>query len=404
MKVLRIIKSVNPGGGGPIEGLLQQARQLADDGIVTEVVSLDDPAAPFVKTFPLTLYPLGRQVDRSGWRRFDPLRHYGYEPRLVPWLRAHQDDYDVAVVEGLWNYSVMGARWALVGSRLPYVVFSHGMLDPWFNKTYPVKTAFKQAMWFACEGPLLSGAHAVLFTTEEEQLLARQSFRPYKVREKVVGFGTADVPGNAAAQIAAFRAAMPSLGDRPYLLYLSRIHPKKGCDLLIDAFAAIAKDHPDLDLVIAGPDRVGWQADLEAQSARVGMSARIHWPGMLMGDVKWGAFRDAEAFVLPSHQENFGVVVAEGMAAGKPVLITDKVNIWREVDASGGGLVETDDVPGITRLLRRFLELSPAQKAEMGQRGRQAFLDRFEIGRAGIAIKAALMDAASASRRTNRPS
>ena len=115
---------------------------------------------------------------------------------------------------------------------------------------------------------------------------------------------------------------------------------------------------------------------------------------MLTGDVKWGAFRGAKAFVLPSHQENFGIVVAEAMAAGTPVLITDKVNIWREVQKSGGGLVEADDAAGIERLLQKFLALSDAERAEMGRLARTGFLEYFEIGKAVETITHALREIA----------
>jgi glycosyltransferase involved in cell wall biosynthesis len=102
---------------------------------------------------------------------------------------------------------------------------------------------------------------------------------------------------------------------------------------------------------------------------------------MLRGDQKWGAFRAAEAFVLPSHQENFGFVVAEAMACGKPVLTTDKVNTWREVQDCGAGMVADDDLEGVTRLLEHFLGLSPEEKQAMGQRARQGFLEKFDISR-----------------------
>lgn len=394
MKILRIIKSVNPAGGGPIEGALQQADWLAGQGITTEIVSLDDPDAPFLRGYPVTVHALGERAaagKASRWRH--PLRHYGYNAKLVPWLRQNAPRYDVAIVEGLWNYSVMGARRALVGLGVPYVVFSHGMLDPWFKQISPLKNAAKQAFWLVSEGPLVNNADLVFFTTEEERVLARDAFWPYRPRERVVGYGTKDAPGEPARQIGAFRASLPALGERPFLLFLSRIHPKKGCDLLLKGFAAIAGDYPEVDLVMAGPDRADWLPELTALAKSLGIDGRVHWPGMVQGDVKWGALRAAEAFVLPSHQENFGVAVAESMAAGRPVLISNKVNIWREVEQVGGGLVENDDVAGTTRMLRRFLELAPAQRDAMGQAARAGFLEYFEVGRACATILGALNDA-----------
>lgn len=392
MRILRIIRSVNPGGGGPIEALTQQSRAMAKSGIVNEVVSLDDPAEPFVKDFSLPLYPLGSRLTPRRGPVGKLLRHVYYEPRFVPWLRENIHNYDIAVVQGLWNYSALGARRVLVGSGVPYVVFTHGMLDPWFKRTYPRKHLIKQLSWLASEGPLLNGASAVFFTTEEERILARNAFWPYRPKERVVEYGTSDAPGDPTAQIAAFRAHMPALDGRRYLLFLSRIHPKKGCDLLLEAFATVAAANPDLDLVIAGPDRANWLPELTAMADRLGIGHRIHWPGLLQGDLKWGAFRAAEAFILPSHQENFGVVVAEAMAAGRPVLITNKVNIWREVEAMGAGLVENDDLPGTRRLIDRFLAMPQAERDAMGVAGRQGFLERFEVGRTAENIRQAMME------------
>jgi glycosyltransferase involved in cell wall biosynthesis len=363
--------------------------------LVTHIASLDPPDAPYVAASPVTTHALGERAAPSGWRGKLPWRRYGYQPSFVPWLKANAERYDVVVVDGLWNYATFGARRVLVGAGVPYVVFTHGMLDPWFKRTYPMKGLLKQLFWLFCEGPLLNNARAVLFTTEEERVVSRNAFAPYRVRERVVGFGTADIAGDATTQTAAFRAAVPALGDRRYLLFLSRIHPKKGCDLLVDAFAQIAAGTPDIDLVVAGPDQTGWRGTLEARSAALGIADRIHWPGMLVGDAKWGAFRDCEAFVLPSHQENFGVVVAEAMAAAKPVLLTDKVNIWREVVAGGGGLAEPDTVDGVTRLLQRFVALSADERVAMGAAARAGFQEHFEMSQAAQTINSTLREAAS---------
>jgi glycosyltransferase involved in cell wall biosynthesis len=170
------------------------------------------------------------------------------------------------------------------------------------------------------------------------------------------------------------------LYDRNFLLFLSRIHPKKGCDLLLQSFAGLAPELPsDLDLVIAGPDQVGWAPALQSLAQRLGIAARVHWPGMLKGDVKWGAFRSADALILPSHQENFGFVVAEAMACFTPVLVSNKVNIWREVEASHSGFVEPDSLEGVRNLIRRFVALPRTSRAELARNARAGFLKYFDI-------------------------
>ncbi|HYP57984.1 MAG TPA: glycosyltransferase, partial [Beijerinckia sp.] len=128
---------------------------------------------------------------------------------------------------------------------------------------------------------------------------------------------------------------------------------------------------------------------LKEVASKLGVAHRIHWPGMVSGDAKWGAYRACEAFVLPSHQENFGIVVAEAMACGRPVLTTTKVNTWREVQGCGGGLISTDDLSGVTELLELFSDLSPQEKKGMGQNARRGFVEKFDMSTMGPALVAA---------------
>ena len=376
LRVLHVIASVDPSGGGPIEGVKRHGEAMRDR-VQQEVVSLDRPDAPHVLDFPVKVYALGVASGVSAGS--DTLRRFGYTPRLVPWLKANAGRYDAVIVNGIWNYaSVAGAR-ALPGAGVPYYVFTHGMLDPWFRKIKPVKHLVKQLSWLAFEGRLLHGARAVLFTCQEERLRAEGQFFGYRYNAEVVRYGAPDVGGNTAVQVATFRQACPALGANPYLLFLSRIHPKKGCDLLIRAFAEIAPNEPNLHLVMAGPCQDGWSTKLREEAARLGVQDRIHWPGMLSGDAKWGAFRGAQVFVLPSHQENFGIAVAESLACATPVLITDKVNIWREVEAAGAGLVAGDDQSGVTSLLSRWISEPLEARRRRRDAARACFEAHFDV-------------------------
>jgi glycosyltransferase involved in cell wall biosynthesis len=163
------------------------------------------------------------------------------------------------------------------------------------------------------------------------------------------------------------------------LLFLGRLHPKKGCDELIAAFADVAHRDPQLRLVMAGPDQVGWQRGLAARATELGVHERITWTGMLAGDTKWGAYRAAEAFVLPSHQENFGIVVAEALACGVPVLISDKVNIWREIAAAQAGIVRDDTPAGTVALLREWIETNQDTRQRMRSNARRCFEQHFDL-------------------------
>lgn len=369
MKLLHVISLTDPESGGPIEALLRFSEALIRDGHQVTVASLEDEEEVAKRHFPFPIEGLGRGT-----------RPYSYNPRLAPWLRENARNFDVVVLHGLWNYSSLGSWLGLRNASTPYYIFVHGMMDPWFRDQYPLKHFAKQAFWTLAEGRVLHDAQSVLFTCEEERLRARGVFKGHPYREDVVLLGTADPQGDAAAQRAAFASAIPELANRRFLLYISRIHPKKGCDLLIRSFAELAPQlPPDLQLVIAGPDQVGWVPELKQLAQTVGIASRTHWPGMLKGDVKWGAFRSAEALILPSHQENFGFVVAEAMACSAPVLVSDKVNIWREVQASGGGLVAPDTLAGTSDLIRRFFAQSEEQHKRMARDARAGFLRYFDI-------------------------
>lgn len=369
MKLLRVIATVDPRTGGPIEGLIQSSKALADLGHETEIATLDLPTDPWVADSPFKTHALGPRTQA-----------YGYAPKFAPWIRQNQYHYDAVFIHGLWNYTSVGAWLGLRGGPTPYFVFTHGSMDPWHRKAYPLKDLAKQIFWLAFEGRVLRDAKLVLFTTEEERRLARAAYWGHRdFRDKVIAYGTADAPAEVEAQKAAFRAHCELPPSKRFILFLSRIHPKKGLDILIRGFAELAPKYPELDLVVAGPDQIGWASELKALARRLGVAGRVHWPGMLRGDAKWGAYRSASAFALPSHGENFGIVVAEAMACGTPVLITDRVNIWREIEASGGGIIAPDTLPGFMDALSRFCNLTAEQIDRMKSAARAAFLEKFEI-------------------------
>lgn len=369
MRILQIVASVDRRYGGIAEGLRQQAAACAALGATTTVATLDASAAaePIPYAAAAVLGPgLGK---------------YGFSTGATGRIRRLALDHDVAIVNGLWQFHALAARLALAG-RLPYVVFTHGMLDPWFNRAFPLKALKKRLYWPIGDYRVLRDAAAVCFTSETERILTRSAFRPYAAREAVVAYGTAAAPPPDERQRAAFLAACPAAAGRPYLLFLSRIHAKKGCDLLLEAFAATARQRPELLLVMAGPDDDGLASDLKSRAARDGLADRVIWPGMLRGDAKWGAFHGAEAFCLPSHSENFGVAVAEALACGVPVLISDQVNIWQEIVGDGAGLAEPDTTEGTARLLSRWMGTGEDERRRMAERARRCFAERFEISRA----------------------
>ena len=366
MRILHVISSLDPAGGGVAE-VVRLLLNYGPEECEQEVVTLDDPASPFLRELGFPVHALG--PVRSVYSRTD---------KLIPWLKANRGRFDGVVVHGMWQYCGY-AVWRTMGGQVPYVVFPHGMLDPYFKRAFPLKHWKKWLYWLPVEYWVLRGADRVMFTCAAEAELAAQSFWLHRWNPLAVSFGTIPSAGDPSLQREAFSAACPAVRGRRFMLFLGRIDRKKGCDLLMDAFVKLAGRDRELDLVMAGPDPQNWRAELERGAKAAGVAARVHWPGMLQGDAKWGAFHAAEAFVLPSHQENFGIAVAEALACGRPVLLSDKVNIAADIAADGAGWMEPDTAAGTKRLLERWIELPASERRAMGERARECFQRRYDM-------------------------
>jgi glycosyltransferase involved in cell wall biosynthesis len=359
--------------GGPAE-VARMLVEFAPPGITSEIVTCDGPGEPALATLPCQVHALGN--GRPG---------FAYSRELTPWLRANRHRFDGVIVHGLWSYPSFAA-WRALSGHVRYVLFAHGMLDPYFKRAYPLKHLKKWFYWLAAQYWILRSAYRVLFTTPTERDLARKSFWLSSWTPLVVALGAEPAPPANDAAHEAFFNLCPKVRGHRFLLYLGRIDPKKGCDLLLKAFADLLQQDPCLHLVVAGPDSGPWKHQIILQSDRPGMSDRVHWPGMVKGVAKAGAFDLCEAFILPSHQENFGIAVAEALAAGRPVLISDKVNIAPEIAADGCGLVEPDTLEGTTRLLQRWLALTPPQRTAMRTQALLTFEARYNMQRNATAI------------------
>lgn len=374
MKLLHLIHSADPAGGGPIENIRQMAPIYLSNGVNANVVTLDPPDATYLKDFPLEVRSAGETYGGK----------YGYCPELIPWLKRNRKSYDCIIVNGIWQYHSFACWAALHKTDTPYVVFTHGMLDPWFRYRYPLKHLKKWLYWPWAEYRVLRDAKRVLFTSEEERALAAKSFWLYRVNPFVVGYGTRVPEFNRESLRSEFFSRYPNLQGKRLAIFVGRIHPKKGCDLLIQAFHRTLAQDPDWHLLMVGPDQVGWQAELEQMSDALGIRDRITWPGMLRDERKWSALAASEVFVLPSHQENFGIVVAEALACGIPVLISDQVNIWREIESDLGGFVEEDTLAGTVNLLSKWCTLGIAHREAMSVNARDCFQRHFNLERNGV--------------------
>lgn len=369
-----MVSSMDPEHGGPSLGIRNFAGQMKALGDFVEVVCLDDPRADFLTSLPLPVHALGR--GRSAWR---------YHPKLRPWLQRNLPRFDAVILNGLWQYPGYALLQASRRRIAPsYVVFPHGMLDPWFQRSGQrrFKAVRNWLYWKAVEQRVVGNAAALLFTSTEEMRLARGTFRPYRPACEIsVGYGVAPPPNWSPDMQDAFLEKCPGLQDKPYLLFIGRVHPKKGLDLLIKAYAALCSDNAAAPkLVIAGPGaETDYGRKLRRLAAHTCPRNSVLWPGMLAGQAKWGALYLCQASILPSHQENFGLAVVESLACSRPVLISDQVNIWREIHEEGAALVRPNSAEGITQLLQDWSNLCDAHKTEMASRAAVCFQRHFSI-------------------------
>jgi len=366
VKVLHVIRSCDPRGGGPIEAIRQLAA-AADPDWSFSVISVDAPSADWAGRLGLPVTAAGPAYTR-----------YAYAPGFARAFREAVGTCDAVVIHGLWLYPDHAAARIAARRGVPYLVYVHGMLDPAFRALFPGRHVCKAVSWRLFDRRMLERAGAVLFTCEEERRLAPQSFGAFRARAEIVPYAVGEPPGDAGRQREAFLQAFAACRGKRLVLFLSRLHPKKGCDILLEAFARALGPDPRFHLVMAGPDSAGWRGDLEAAARRLGLADRVTWTGMLEGDLKWGAFRAAEVFALPSHQENYGIAVVEALACSVPVLITRRVNIWKEVETDGAGLIGEDRAESFTTLLEQWARLSEEDRVAYRRAARRCFVTRFD--------------------------
>lgn len=391
MKLLHLVASLDPQQGGVCQAVRTMIAGLAEQGVANEVATLDAPDAAWRAgaADPFTVHTLG--PGRTSW---------GYSDQLIPWLSNNLPLYNGVILHGLWQYPGYALRKAMQrllahpAAVAPRVfVMPHGMLDPYFQRAEGrrIKALRNQLYWQLIEKTVVNQATGLLFTCETERRLAHEPFPAYRPRqERIVSLGVAEPLAYVPAMQTAFRARCPELVDRPYLLFLSRLHDKKGVDLLLQAYVQLAAANPAAvpALVVAGPG-LDTPYGQQMQQLAAGVPT-VFFPGMLSGDAKWGAFYGCDAFVLPSHQENFGIAVAEALACGKPVLISDQVNIYQEIVAGEGGLVAPDTLAGTQQLLATWTGMTSAAQQAMSQRARQVYLNNFAVKSATTKLLAAL--------------
>ncbi len=363
MRILHVIGDLAPESGGPAKAGFEMARAVARRGHEVAIYATDFGQPP----------DLPRERLRDGVRiRLFPLQ----APRIWlaswPMRRALAEDlpgYDVVHLHSLYLFHDWAVHQLARRHRKPYLLRPHGTLDPYIFKRRRLKKVLFDR-WF--QDRLLAEAAAIHYTAEEEMRLAA----PYVHGAPGVVIPNGLDPAEYARLPArgSFRSRHPEIGSRRILLFLGRINFKKGLDILAGAVGRLKRD--DLHLVIAGPDG-GYLAETRGFVEAAGIAPRTSFVGMLQGEDKLAAFADATLFVLPSYSENFGIAVIEALACGVPVLISDRVNIWREVVTDGAGAAAPPDIEAFAERLGAMLD-DPGNLVRMGQAGLAAVARRYD--------------------------
>jgi glycosyltransferase involved in cell wall biosynthesis len=370
MKILHVIANLAPRYGGPSKACWETARAVAQLGHKVSIYTTNQDG-PGILPVP-TDAPVWREGVEVRYFPIQPPKYWGTSWSLARALRQKIKAVDLVHVHNLYLFHDLMAGYYCRILGVPYLIQPHGSLDPFIYRRHRGRKRF---MEWGFQNRAIREASAILFTTAEERELATPFI--FGTPGLVVPLGIGADEFAAMPEPGSFRRRHPEIGDKRLILFFGRINFKKGLDILAQAFGAVGRRRQDVHLVIAGPDNEGWGARVRTWLEAEGMGERATFTGMLLGPDKLAVLRDASMFVLPSYSENFGLAVIEAMAAGLPVIISDQVNIWPEVETGGAGRV----IPcNATALADQILELlaNPTAAAGMGQKGRALVQERFQ--------------------------
>lgn len=369
MRILHVIANLIAERGGPPKATLEMSRALTRLGHevslyttnadVRGVLGVPTHRPVLVEGVTIRYFPIGR------------FRRWGFSAPLGKALRAEIPSFDVVHIHSLYLFHTFVAAYYCRRYDIPYLMRPHGTLDPFLRR----KSRLKKAVYnFLIEKRNLDNAAAVHYTSQDEMDLAHGALK-IRAPGVVVPLGL-DVDEYATLPArGTFRSRHPEIGDKFVVLFLGRLNFKKGLDLLAQAYGSIARRRRDVHLVIAGPDEDGYGRRVQSYLADEGVLGRVTFAGMLRGEEKLAAFADANVFVLPSYTENFGMAAVEAMACGVPVVISNRVGIWREIAEAEAGLVVNCESGELADALLEIM--GNAHLNPQGERGKQLVQERF---------------------------
>jgi glycosyltransferase involved in cell wall biosynthesis len=359
MRVLHVIPSVAERSGGPATAIVPMCRALKQHGVEVLLVSTNagidhDESVSEYKGVPAIFFPT--QLGDS----------FKYSRPLSSWLSANIQQFDLAHIHAVFNYSSIAAAHVCRKARVPYVVRPLGTLEPWSMTQKPLR---KRVFWQVSGKGMLRRAAAVHYTTEAEKLSTERLLGLN--HGKVIALGIEENP-EASSTHARLEQHFPEFANKPYALVLSRLHPKKGLDVLIDAFLSLVQvqQFAHWHLVIAGDGVADYVLKLKALAGSSLQSDRIVFTGWLDGEKKDALLSSASLLVLPSHQENFGLCVMEALSHSVPVLVSPHVNLAEEIVLANAGWIATVDKDALISRLAEALD-NDEERARRGQAGKQ---------------------------------
>jgi glycosyltransferase involved in cell wall biosynthesis len=358
MRILQIVPSISLVYGGPSQMVLGLSKALAAEGAEVTILTTDSNGD--AGQAPLEV-PIAQPIKQDGYQiiyfRCSPFRRYKYSLHLLYWLQIHAHEFDLAHIHALFSpVSTASARIARK-KNLPYILRPLGTLDP---ADLQKKSQLKKLYAYLWEKSNLAGAAALHFTSEQEAKISERF--GIKTTDLVLPIGI-ELP----LQLPAFGKTRDRLninGDRVLLLFMSRIDPKKGLDLLLPALESLIELGLDFHFVLAGtnPQDPDYEREIQHQISNSPLADRTSIVGFVSGEKKLELLLDADLFVLPSYYENFGIAVAEAMAIGTAVVISDRVHICDRVEQAEAGWIASCSIEDLTTKLKLALQDAEERK------------------------------------------
>jgi glycosyltransferase involved in cell wall biosynthesis len=360
MQVLQIVPSISLIYGGPSQMVLGLAPALARQGVEVTILTTDSNGDTGQK--PLDV-PLNCPVEQDGYKimyfRCAPFRRYKFSLDLLKWLNLHAHEFNLAHIHALFSPISSVAATVCRRQKLPYILRPLGTLDP---ADLRKKRQLKQLYAAILERPNLAGAAAVHFTSVQEAKVSERF--GVSTRDLVIPLGVNPIQETQGHEVLG-KLGIPK--DKPLVLFMSRIDPKKGLNLLLPALETLLAEELNFHFVLAGtnPQDPNYENKIKSQIQVSPLRSHTTITGFVTGKLKSSLLQAADLFVLPSYYENFGIAVAEAMVAGIPVVTSDQVHIYQEVQDSESGWVATTEVTSLTNLLRVALQ-NPSERRRRG--------------------------------------